>query len=179
LLLNVNLDFVPDVKNNKIELILATDSQNTSNHPLMQQLQQLQQVAAATVKTEQSKLLPEIVAGINNTSIKGTGADDKVYGSGYRFTSVQAGVSIPIFSKSQKAKIEAAKFNTKIVANNYQVELQIFRMNIKVHCCVIKNINKQLVISKKQVLKQPCRLRLLQINNLQVALSIILNGCNL
>jgi cobalt-zinc-cadmium resistance protein CzcA len=121
-LLNSNTEFVIDTKDNKIDLIMSRDSQNLINHPMMQQIQQLQLVAEAAVKVEQSKLLPELIAGVNNTSIKGTGADDKVYSSGYRFTSVQAGVAIPIFSKAQKAKVEAAKFNTKIVANNYQVE---------------------------------------------------------
>lgn len=128
LLLNSNTEFVIDTKDNKIDLKMSTDSQNISNHPLLQQIQQLQQVAEAAVKVEQSKLLPELIAGINNTSIKGTGADDKVYSGGYRFTSVQAGVAIPIFSKAQKAKLEAAKFNTKIVANNYQVESQNFQI---------------------------------------------------
>lgn len=121
-LLNSNTEFVIDTKDNKIDLIMSRDSQNLINHPMMQQIQQLQLVAEAAAKVEQSKLLPELIAGVNNTSIKGTGADDKVYSGGYRFTSVQAGVAIPIFSKAQKAKVEAAKFNTKIVANNYQVE---------------------------------------------------------
>ena len=127
LLLNTNTEFVIDTKDNKIDLIVPTDSQNISNHPIMQQIQHLQQVAEAATKVEQAKLLPELIAGINNTSFKGTGADDKLYSGGYRFTSVQAGVAIPIFSKAQKAKVEAAKFNTKIVVNNYQVESQSFQ----------------------------------------------------
>ncbi len=127
LLLNSNTEFVGDTKNNKIDLIIATDSQNISSHPVMQQIQQLQQVAEAAAKVEQSKLLPELIVGINNTSIKGTGADDKVYSGGYRFTSVQAGVSIPIFNKAQKVKVAAAKFNNKIVSNNYKVESQNFQ----------------------------------------------------
>jgi cobalt-zinc-cadmium resistance protein CzcA len=127
LLLNSNTEFVADTKYNKIDLIVSKDTQNISNHPVLQQIQQLQQIAEAAVKVEQSKLLPDVIVGINNTSIKGTGADDKVYSGGYRFTSVQAGVAIPIFSKTQKGKVEAAKFNTKIVANNYQVESQSFQ----------------------------------------------------
>ena len=128
LLLNSNVSFAPDIKEDgKIDFILAKDSQNISNHPLLLQVQQLQQVAEAAAIAEQAKLQPEIIAGINNTSIKGTGADDKVYSSGYRFTSVQAGVAIPIFSKAQKSKVAAAKFNTKIAASNYQIELQNFK----------------------------------------------------
>ncbi len=131
LLLNSNTEFLPDAKDNKLDMMISTDTQNISNHPVMQQIQQLQQVAEAAVKVEQSKLLPELIAGINNTSIKGTGADDKVYNGGYRFTSVQAGVSIPIFSKTQKAKVAAAKFNTKVTASNYQFESQNFQSEYK------------------------------------------------
>ncbi len=60
----------------------------------------------------------------NNTSIKGTGADDKYYGAGTRFQSVQVGVGIPIFSRAQHSRISAQKIQQTLAENNYQAGVQ-------------------------------------------------------
>ena len=93
-------------------------------HPQVQLLAQQKQIAAANTMYEKSKLSPDLVFGYNNSSMRGTGADDKYYPSSRRFHSVQIGVGIPLFNGSQKAIIKATKVQEDIAENNYQLGLQ-------------------------------------------------------
>ena len=93
-------------------------------HPQVQLLAQQKQIAAANTMYEKSKLSPDLVFGYNNSSMRGTGADDKYYPSSRRFHSVQIGVGIPLFNSSQKAIIKATKVQEDIAENNYQLGLQ-------------------------------------------------------
>ena len=124
LLLNTTTVFTPDVAIYRMDDAIKTDTGKLSQHPLLLQIRQQQEISKAVIKVEQSKLLPDLIVGLTNTSIKGTGANDKLYSSSYRFTAVQAGVAIPLFNRGQKARIEAAKFSNKIEESNYEIELQ-------------------------------------------------------
>ncbi|MGN6298465.1 MAG: efflux RND transporter permease subunit, partial [Ginsengibacter sp.] len=96
---------------------------SNETHPQIQVLAQQKQIAAANTMYEKSKLSPDLVFGYNNSSMRGTGADDKYYPSSKRFHSVQIGVGIPIFNSSQKAIIKASKVQEDIAENNYQLGL--------------------------------------------------------
>lgn len=126
LLLNTTTVFVPDenevLQNNFSESDIAL----LSSHPVMQFWKQQQQIATATTKMERSKLLPDITFGYNIMGMRGTGADDKIYNSTPQFQSVQIGLGIPIFARSQKARINAAKTNEMIASNQYEMNLQNF-----------------------------------------------------
>ncbi|HYM95380.1 MAG TPA: TolC family protein, partial [Chitinophagaceae bacterium] len=63
--------------------------------------------------------------------MKGTGANNKTYNSVPQFQSVQVGLGIPIFTGGQKAKINAAKANEAIVANEYEVNVKNFETAYK------------------------------------------------
>lgn len=127
LLMNTTQKFTPiksDIKNN-------IDADTTvASHPLVIATIQQQQVFKAMLAIEKNKLLPDVTFGINNTSIKGTGADDKLYGSSQRFTSAQIGVSVPIFSKAQKNKIKATSFAAQIGENNQALTIQMLRKEL-------------------------------------------------
>jgi heavy metal efflux system protein len=131
LLLNTNTVFVPDEKEFKISIVANADTSLLQAHPAMQYLKQQQQIAAAATKVEKSKLLPDFTFGYNLMSIKGTGANNKTYNSVPQFQSVQAGLGIPIFTKGQKEKINTAKANEKIIANEYEVNLKSFETAYK------------------------------------------------
>lgn len=96
------------------------DSAMLVNHILLLQAQQQVKVAAVSTELEKSKLLPDLFVGYNNMSIKGVGADEKNYGTDKRFSSVQLGVGIPLFSGAQKSRIQGAKINEKLAAVNYE-----------------------------------------------------------
>jgi heavy metal efflux system protein len=81
-------------------------------------------VADALIQVEKSKLSPDFSFGVSSTSIQGTGADNKVYAASKRFSAVQLGLDIPIFTKAQKAKVNSSKLNRQIVENNYTLSKQ-------------------------------------------------------
>ena len=83
-----------------------------------------QQIADAMIEVEKRKLSPTISLNYNNGSIRGTGADNKVYGGFYRFQSIQIGVGIPIFTAAQRAKINSEKVNKLVAESSYLVGLQ-------------------------------------------------------
>lgn len=126
LLLNTEKDFVPMEDADLGILFLENDSSLLTSHPEIQFLKQQQQIANAVTKSEQSKLLPDLSFGYNLMGMRGMGPDDKLYNSTPQFHSVQLGLSIPIFTGSQKAKINAAKINENIAANEYEWKLKNF-----------------------------------------------------
>lgn len=119
LLLNTNEFMVPSNDNATLEVSAILDTALINNHPVLQSIQQQQQIAQAGVAFEQSKLLPDLSLGYLNGSIRGIGADDIFY-SGKRFSAIQLGVGIPIFNKAQKARINSATLNEKIAQSQYQ-----------------------------------------------------------
>lgn len=126
LLLNTTTVFVPDENEVLQNSFSENDTTLLSSHPAIQYWKQQQQIATATTKMERSKLLPDITFGYNIMGMRGTGADDKIYNSTPQFQSGQIGLGIPIFSGSQKARINAAKTNEIIASNQYEMNLQNF-----------------------------------------------------
>lgn len=124
LLLNSETVFTPIANGYSDNLISAIDSSVLATHPEIQYWKQQQQIATANTKLEQSKLSPDLTFGYNIMGMRGMGADDKIYNSTPRFQSVQVGLGIPIFNGGQKAKINAAKTNETVVANEYHLKLK-------------------------------------------------------
>ena len=132
LLLNTTTYFIPENKMYQNELSGYGDTVSLKKNAVLQLIQQQQNIAAATIQLEKSKLLPDWTLGYNNTSIRGTGADNKIYSSGSRFSSIQVGVGIPIFSKAQKVKINSAQFAQQLAESNYAVGLQSLKTEYEV-----------------------------------------------
>lgn len=126
LLLNTETVFVPMEDADLGIPFLENDSSLLTSHPEMQFLKQQQQIANAVTKSEQSKLLPDLSFGYNLMGMRGMGPDDKLYNSTPQFHSIQIGLGIPVFTGSQKAKINAAKINENIAANEYEWKLKNF-----------------------------------------------------
>ncbi|WP_426587414.1 CusA/CzcA family heavy metal efflux RND transporter [Mucilaginibacter sp. R-33] len=124
LLLNSTEPLTPDKSDYKLAVILASDTLTLKNHPVIKLIAQQQQIADAAIRMEKSKLLPDLAIGYNNTSIKGIGADNKLYNGSNRFNSVQLGIGIPIFAGAQKARINSARVNKQIAESSYAMELQ-------------------------------------------------------
>lgn len=113
-LLNTETDFVPEDK----KLFSGGLKEKLNSHPVIQVLQQQKKVSEQQTALEKAKLLPGLQLAYNLNSFKGTGADDKVYGSAPQFHSVQLGVSVPVFSGGQKARIQAAKIAESVAEND-------------------------------------------------------------
>lgn len=126
LLLNTSTQYLPSEKANAISAAGILDTSMLAMHPSLQYYRHQQQVAIAATEVEKAKLLPDLTFGYNLMSMKGMGANNKEYNSVPRFQSVQFGVGIPIFNNGQKARINAAKTNEAVAANEYEVNLRNF-----------------------------------------------------
>jgi cobalt-zinc-cadmium resistance protein CzcA len=124
LLLNTAMAYRPSKADYRLSYQGVLDSALLKEHPSLKLIQQQQQMAEAQIGVEKSKKLPELSVGYNNTSIKGMGADNVLYGAGQRFSAVQLGIGIPIFARSQNNRIAGAKLNKQVAESNYQVGIQ-------------------------------------------------------
>ncbi|WP_337993472.1 CusA/CzcA family heavy metal efflux RND transporter [Mucilaginibacter sp. KACC 22063] len=124
LLLNSTKVFTTTGASHKLSLIAMDDSLNLKEHPAVKLIAQQQQIADAAIRVEKSRLLPDLTIGYNNTSIKGIGADNKLYNGANRFNSVQVGIGIPIFAGAQKARISSARVNKQLAESNLALTVQ-------------------------------------------------------
>ncbi|MEO5685068.1 MAG: CusA/CzcA family heavy metal efflux RND transporter [Chitinophagaceae bacterium] len=124
LLLNSTTPFAVAAPGYKMALPVMTDTAALKEHPAAKIIQQEAQIAEAMLLLEKSRLLPDLSLAYNNTSIRGMGADNKLYTGSKRFSAVQAGIGIPVFTKAQKAKINSARFSKQLAQGNYAAGLQ-------------------------------------------------------
>ncbi|MCP9761520.1 TolC family protein [Lacihabitans soyangensis] len=97
----LNAEILPDLSFNHAQLDAKA---NISQNARLEMQQNMIQNSEILTKNEMDKLLPSINLGVMNQSM---------LGSWRQFIGV-AGVEIPIFSKAQKARVEASKISTKI-----------------------------------------------------------------
>ncbi|GGI25364.1 hypothetical protein GCM10008119_17290 [Pedobacter mendelii] len=130
-LLNTAIKFYPEGSIQKKQLSETTDSVEVNKNYKLRFYQQQQLISKAITRVEKSKLLPELTVGYFNTSMKGTGADDRYYGRDKRFQAAQLGIGVPIFAGAQKAKVLAAKVNEEIADSNFQLQKQQLELQIE------------------------------------------------
>jgi heavy metal efflux system protein len=126
-LLQTDLEVIPQTDSLKLPLIVFTDSTTFARHPQIAYLEQQRNVAAAQTRVERSKLTPDVSLSYYNQSFRGyqnIDGTDKYFTGGKRFSSVQGGVAIPIFTSAQRARLSAAKINEQILEHNYELGLQ-------------------------------------------------------
>lgn len=114
---NQTINSISDTTLREKPVVLTLDSTLLSNNPELQSLRSQIEVASREIRVEKSKLLPDFTIGYFNQSLVGTYEKDgtsKYYGVGKRFQGIEAGISIPLFSKPQKARIRAAEINKQI-----------------------------------------------------------------
>ncbi|SEW53812.1 CusA/CzcA family heavy metal efflux RND transporter [Chitinophaga arvensicola] len=112
-------------------LAALPDTGAVAHAPAIVSQQQLVERSVQENKLEKSKLLPTLNLGYNNTSIIGyqrIGADEKYFGGGDRFSSVSAGIGIPVFSIGQRSRIKA----TNVLIRQQQRELDANRQQMNV-----------------------------------------------
>lgn len=91
-------------------IFVETDS--IPSHPLRNMYQQSIEIAKANISLQKSKALPQFQLGARLQSVMG----------GFPFYAYQAGVIMPLFSKSQKASVEAAELG--MLEKTLESELQ-------------------------------------------------------
>src|SRR5690606_26099399 len=102
--------------------------ENFSGNPLvLSQLEHQKNIENARLEAEKAKLLPSFNLGINSTTMKGNGSDDKFYNGTHRFQTGLVGVALPVFNSAQKSLIEGQKINQQIAENNYDIAVRDFK----------------------------------------------------
>jgi len=110
MLLNSDISYKPDNRPFKRPEPADPGNDYAGQHPAIKLMEQQRLIGEAATGLEKAKLLPDLSFGYNNLSIRdGINLNDN-----RRYSSVQAGIGIPIFSKAQKARIAAAKINEDI-----------------------------------------------------------------
>lgn len=113
-LLNAETDFLPEDQ----KIYHSGLKEDLSLHPAIKILQQQKNISEQQIALEKAKMLPGLQLAYNLNSFRGMGADDKVYNGAPQFHSVQLGVSVPVFSGRQKARIQAAKIAESVVESD-------------------------------------------------------------
>ena len=130
LLLNSDSRLIPEATTTKLNYTGKPDTSVAGSHPSVRVLEKQKHISLASEKLERSRLMPDLFAGYNLMSIKGTGPDDIYYDDETRFGSVQFGIGIPLFFGAQRAKIRAAGLLSEIARNNYLAGLKNFQNKI-------------------------------------------------
>ncbi len=127
LLLNTAQLYIPE------DGILKKDAQDNllkgiaENHPLLLVQAQERAIGKANTELEKSKLMPDLIMGYNNLSLR----DGQQLTGNNRFHSVQLGIGIPIFNKAQRSKITASKVNEQISDLRLEQEQQKLEINYR------------------------------------------------
>jgi cobalt-zinc-cadmium resistance protein CzcA len=95
----------------------------TNTHPQLLALQHQIKIIGAEQALAKAQLKPELSVGLNNSSFRGIGPNDKYYSFWNRFTSLQLGTSIPLLGKKQqKAAIDAYSLAQKSIEHTINLQ---------------------------------------------------------
>lgn len=114
LLLQSEEKFQPISDKPIMNINLQVSEEMIQQHPELQYLNQQIKVNEAEAQLEKSKLLPDLLIGYTNQSMKNLNNN--------RFNAVQIGVGIPLFTKGQRALAKATKAKVAISENQYQLK---------------------------------------------------------
>lgn len=112
LLLQSDSPYQPISNKPTVNIDLQVSEEVIKQHPELQYLDQQIKVNEAEAQLEKSKLLPDLLVGYTNQSMKNVNDN--------RFNTVQVGVGIPLFTKGQRALAKATKAKILISENEYQ-----------------------------------------------------------
>lgn len=121
-LVNAGTLYTPVTGSAKVTLTVLPDISLLANHPALRSWRQEQQVALSNIEVQKAKLLPQLSLGYVNQSIRGVqniNGVDKFYSGSTRFSSVMAGLNIPLFKQAQKARIAASQIQYEAAGADY------------------------------------------------------------
>ncbi len=97
----------------KIDFTFIPDTAAISANPSLAMMKQQVEISRRETLVERLQLMPDISIGYFNQS-------NKELDNSYRFSGVQAGISIPLLFGSQAAKIKASRINEQIAQSNLE-----------------------------------------------------------
>jgi len=117
-ILNVETALYPiDTVLHRIDYLPAVDNSVLKENPSVGYINQQIVVSQLEKKLESSRVLPDLSIGYFNQTIRGSqevNGIPRTFGSGDRFTGIQAGIAIPLWFAPYSAKTKASKFKEKV-----------------------------------------------------------------
>ncbi|OLY92011.1 cobalt-zinc-cadmium resistance protein CzcA [Cnuella takakiae] len=110
------------------------DTLNGTAHPSLSLRQQEGEVLLRELEVQKSGRLPQVSVGYTNQSFSGTqliNGAEKTFGQANRFSAVQAGVSIPLFTGALKARLLAGRTRYEAARVQYNSALLQYRTTIR------------------------------------------------
>jgi cobalt-zinc-cadmium resistance protein CzcA len=121
-LLNSDKNFMPsDTVLKRAGSLPADNGTEIVQNPALGYMQQQIEVSKREKNLEQSRMMPDLNIGYFNQSIRGiqdVNGVPKTFGSGDRFTGVQAGITLPLWFFPYASKVRAAKINNNIALSD-------------------------------------------------------------
>jgi len=157
-LLNSEVEVLPvDTILMPIPFLPINDSLILTNNPALGI--QKQQVAINKVETnlERSRMLPDFTIGYYSLTMVGSqdvNGVPRLFGSGDRFTGVQAGISIPLWFAPGSAKIKAAKLKEQFAKANVEHYQKSLSSNYKSLLGELAKYNNSLNYYQKQAVPE-------------------------
>jgi cobalt-zinc-cadmium resistance protein CzcA len=128
ILLNTGWMPVPDESNlRRIEFLTRADSLPVGLNPSLGYVKQQVEVSRIENKLERSQMLPDLSVGYMSQTIIGTqdvAGVPQNFGPGYRFTGLQAGITVPIWIFPYTSRAKAAKINENRARNDAESYLR-------------------------------------------------------
>ncbi|MFZ1702714.1 MAG: TolC family protein [Saprospiraceae bacterium] len=137
-ILNAKTFYIPTLKKMELRAFnTLIDPSFTANHPLIRIAEQEINIAKAVLQNVSDLRYPEITLDYQNMSMRGTGADDLIYGKKDRFHNIQLGVSIPILHNGLSAQKKANEILVEQKSEEFfevkkEMETKIQQVNITV-----------------------------------------------
>jgi cobalt-zinc-cadmium resistance protein CzcA len=121
-LLNTSTVLLPaDTVLHRIDYLPIADSAALAGNPSIAYQKQQVEVLRFEKKLERSKMMPDFTIGYFSQtmqSIQDVNGVSRIFGTGDRFTGIQAGIAIPLWFVPYTAKTKAAKIKEKIAQTN-------------------------------------------------------------
>jgi cobalt-zinc-cadmium resistance protein CzcA len=166
----LNCEFLPVPEENELPRLvfnIVADSMPVEQNPSLGYAKQQIEVSEAAKKLERSQMLPDLNLGYFSQTIIGTqdvNGMARSFGQGYRFTGIQAGISVPIWFAPYTSRAKAAKINeaisrtdadyyTRSVTGNYLSLMDEF----KKFSATVEFYEKQAVPEAKLIIDQASR----------------------
>jgi heavy metal efflux system protein len=137
----LKLDEAPLIPAVPLERVaVAAAGTRLDDHPLLAYFRQIQSVVKAEQEIEESRLLPDFIARYATQNFDGVGG----------FSGVTVGVGVPLYRKTQRKRIEAAKVRQMVVQSQYDVqELQLESL-LNDRLLQLQNIDRGLLYYEQQ-----------------------------
>jgi len=130
-LLNSHGQVIPEADCVLYRLSGLPDTERIADNPALRLQQQQIMLSQQQHKLEKSKLLPSLTLGYSNTSVVGwqttTAGSDVYFDRDKRFSSVNVGLGIPVFSGAQRSRIRASN----VLIKQRQQELDVTKQELR------------------------------------------------